>query len=201
MRFAVIVLLGVALSGCGTVAPIPEDVFLRLDVPAPSVVAAPWTPDSLRVALLTAAGVHNERAVMVTRDGVTLRRHPYFFWTADPPHLVQQTLQSYLAAAQVAKQVVTERGTGEGLVVDGALERFEYDLTAPPGALVLKMVLRLVDAKRGRVVLEREFSAEQRVSDSTAAALAHGLQAAVARVYADFVTEAANTLKSQVAEE
>ena len=200
MRSAAYALWIGLVSGCGTVTPVPEDVFLRLEVASvSSSTTAPWHPGVLRIAPFRADGLHQERAVIITADGVTLRRHPNYYWIADPPHLLQQQLQRYLRAARIAAKIVTERELDEALVLRGEIVRFELN-TTKPGVLDLELGFSLVEVAREREVFHQEYRVQQPLAEVTPAAVAHGMSKAVAKIYADFVTDAANH-KSTLAKE
>ena len=188
------------VSGCGTVTPVPEDVFLRLEAasPRPST-SAPWHPGVLRIAPFRADGLHQERAVIMTADGATLRRHPNYYWLADPPHLLQQQLQRYLRAARIAGKVVTEREPDEALVLRGEIVRFELN-TTNLGVLDLELGFSLVEVARDREVFHQDYRVQQPLAEVTSAAVARGMSEAVAKIFADFVADAANH-KSTLAKE
>ena len=203
MKIAIFALSSVMLVACSSVTPMPADVFLPLEIAAPAT-SVTWTHGDLRVAPFTANGVHNERAVMMTTDGATLQRHPYWFWASDPPHLLQDALQSYLAAAHIARHVDSEVSNADRLIVHGSIERLDYhpsNVATTAGSLMVSLSLKVLDIAQSRVVMSREFRAEQPVADGTATALAHSMNTAVSIIYADFLNEAAKSLKSKVAEE
>lgn len=181
------------VGGCGTVTPVPEDVFLRLEVASvPSSTTAPWHHrGTLHIAPFRADGLHQERAVIITADGATLRRHPNYYWLTDPPHLLQQQLQRYLRAAHITAKIVTEREQDEALVLRGEIVRFELN-TTKPGGIDLELSFSLVEVARDREIFHQDYRVQQPLAEVTPVALAHGMSEAVAKIYADFVTDAAN---------
>ncbi|MGE3389513.1 MAG: ABC-type transport auxiliary lipoprotein family protein [Gammaproteobacteria bacterium] len=186
-----LLLAGVLAAGCGSVAPVPPDVFIRLDVPPPAApVRSPWTGGVIRVAPLVASGLHKERALAITRDaGQSLAQAHHQLWIDPPERMLQHELARYLRAAAVASSIGTGPAVDTALAVSGRILRFEQEIE--PGAMKMRVHLELSASARGkRGILTREYAASAPLDDATAGAAARAMNRAVGDVFAAFVRDA-----------
>lgn len=188
-------LVGV-LAGCGAVAPVPQDVFLRLSPPAsiPSAGQA-WPGEEVRVAPIAASGLHRERPLVVTEDaGSTLMQSRYRLWIDSPERLLQSYFTACLREAGIAPRVVAEAGARTGFAVSGRLLRFEQEVQPGAARVVAGVEFVVRDVRRDDAVFARTFSAEEALADTTPTAIAQGMSRATARICADFVSAAGPAL-------
>lgn len=196
-HFGLVSLVGI-LAGCGAVAPVPQDVFLRLSPPA-SIPSAgqPWPGEEVRVAPIAASGLHRERPLVVTEDaGSTLTQSRYRLWIDSPERLLQSYFTACLREAGIAPRVVAEAGTRTGFAVTGRLIRFEEDVQPGAARVVAGVEFAVRDIRRDDTVFARAFSAEEVLADTTPTAIAQGMSRAAARICADFVASAGAALNS-----
>jgi ABC-type uncharacterized transport system auxiliary subunit len=199
-----IVLLSLLLTGCGTVAPIPEDVFLRLQLTtAPVLAETPWGAEEVRVTPLVASGVHKERALVYTSDhGSSLHQANHLLWIDHPEHMLQHEIARYLRAAKIAPQVLTEHSTHTRLVVSGRLLRFEQVTQDGLPSMSVEIELMVRDAPRDRRLFEKAYAVTETQDERTATAAALAMSRAVATLCAAFVADvSAARIDRQLGEE
>ncbi|MBI2801478.1 MAG: membrane integrity-associated transporter subunit PqiC [Gammaproteobacteria bacterium] len=192
----------VALVGCGGITPLPQEIYIRLAlaVPPSNVVQFPASA-AWRVAPFRGSGVHKERALAYTRDhGKSLQQYPRIFWLDSPERLLQATLAGYLRAGANV-QVTTERASNAGLEVFGIIQRFEQDLSDDQIAVDADLVIELRRQSSGRLLCTKEYRVRQSIGDASAVHVATAMSEAVTQIYAQFATDAAAALKSDVASE
>jgi len=179
------------LCGCGTVTPLPQDVFLRLDVTAPTkTVAKPWTTGALRVAPLVASGLHKERQLAYTRDqGNSLQQSHHQLWVDSPEKLLQYEVARYLRQARVATEVGTDYAARAALVVSGRVLRFEQVIDRAASGMSATVELALRHGKADEWVLAKEYAAFEPLAESTPTAAAQAMSRALATICAAFVAD------------
>jgi ABC-type uncharacterized transport system auxiliary subunit len=179
-----------ALTACGSVAPLPEDVFLRLAVAVPSPVGAPWTAGDIRIAPPVASGLYKERALAYTRDGgSSLQQSRYQLWIDSPEHMLQQELAAYLRGAQPGVQVVTESAAKSRLVVAGRITHFEQLARSDSLSMMAGLELTVRDLQREQTLLVKAYVATEPMEDATPTAVAQAMSRAVATICAAFVVD------------
>ena len=191
MKRRALLLAGLLVTGCGTVAPVPPDVFIRLDVlPPTNPSSRPWTRGVLRVAPIVASGLHKERALAITRDaGQSLAQAHHQLWIDGPERMLQYELARYLRAAAVAKSVGTEPAPAATLVVSGRIIRFEQEIEDTSAVMRVHLELSARELGNDRS-LTREYAAGERLDDATPGAAARAMNRAVGEVFAAFVRDA-----------
>ncbi len=201
MRQLIIAGLTVALAACGAVAPLPEEVFLRLAVPAPAS-AGDGTVGELRVAPIIANGLHKERALAYTRDdGHSLQLSHHELWIESPEQLLQQELATYLRGALGGLQVVTETSAHAARVVTGRITRFEQQLQKDGKSMVAGLELAVRDPRQGNTLFVKSYSATEPLHEATPSAIAQAMSRAVAAIFAAFIVDAGDTLKPPFAKD
>jgi ABC-type uncharacterized transport system auxiliary subunit len=193
----------IAATGCGTVAPVPDDVFLRLSLPvvAPEVSTAGWTKGEVWVAPVKASGLYHERAVAYSTDqGSSLRQHRYLFWLDSPGELIQATLRDFLRANRVAPQVVEKSSPVVTLEVETTLDKFEQHIAPSENVMQVQLSFAIRDHLTARSLFSRTYTAAETSTDSPteiAAAMGRG----TAHVYALFVRDASAALQLHKSQE
>jgi ABC-type uncharacterized transport system auxiliary subunit len=184
-------LLG-TLAGCATVAPVPQDVFLRLSLPQTIPTSGqPWPGEEIRVAPIAASGLHRERPLVLTEDaGSTLTQSRHRLWIDSPERLLQSFFMDCLRDANVAPRIVAEPGAQTGLVVSGRLLRFEQEVRPGATQVVAGVEFVVRDVRRNDTLLAREFSAEETLADASPTAIAQGMSRAAARICTDLASAA-----------
>jgi len=194
--------LGVAiafvLAACGSVAPTPQDVFMRLQLGKPKVSDA-WSDSAVRVLPLSAASLYNERALVYTRDlGYSLKQSPNLLWIDNPRRMLQHAIADYLREAGIAPTVATHEHGGELLVI-GHIAHFER--SADAGSAVMRaaigFVIRRVDGDRA--LFAKEYAHTVSIGDATPTAQAQAMSEAVAHICAEFVADSGRALQLSIA--
>lgn len=187
----------VALSACSSVAPIPSDVFLRPPLPvAPTPLAAELPPTHILINRPTASGLHQERALVVTRDGGrSLRQAQYQFWLDSPTQIVRDALSVCLGATVDSAQNRLERGSEMPLEVDSRIVRFEQAEVASANQMVVELDVAL-RVKR-QAARRKVYAAQAAIQADEPAAYADAIGAALAAVCASLATDARASLLSQ----
>lgn len=191
------------LTACGSVAPTPEEVFLRLEMPAPNPTGAKrWTEGNLRVAPMLASGLHKERALAYTRDhGSSLQQSRYQLWVDSPEHMLQYEIAAYLRGAQVAPQIMTEHSSKAQLVVMGRITRFELLARSDASSMLAGIELTVRDASRDQSLFVKDYLANEPMDGATPTAVAQAMSRAVATICAEFVADASRILNPLLARE
>lgn len=191
MRRCAALILGVFLAGCGAVQPVPPDVFLRLEVAGPTApVRQPWRTGTIRVAPLSASGLHKERALAYTRDnGSSLQQAHHQLWIDSPERLVQYEIARYLRRAGVAAEVSTELTANTALVISGRVLRFEQDQRADSTVMRASLELAARDPARDQWHFVKEYAALEPLPEPTATAAAQAMSRALGAICAAFVDD------------
>ncbi len=192
-------MLALCLGGCGSVEPLPQDVFLRL--PAMPAAAAPaaqaLTSGTLRVAPLKANGLFKERALVRTDEaGVVLEQHRYRHWQDNPEVLLQLALADYLRAASAADIVTVDPDRVAALEIAGRIEAFELVEAAGGDRMRIALVLTLRRRADREPLLERRYEDYQRVADSTSSAAAAAMGSAARAAFGRFLADVAEITRS-----
>lgn len=184
------VLLGV--TGCGSAPPVPVERYYRIGVAAPTALSAPALPGLLAVAPLQSDGLHSERALLYADQGQPreLRRYHYHHWVDSPPRLLQEQLVAYLRQARAAATVLPDdpRLPAEHRVI-GRLVRFERLNNAERALAAVELELGVEHKGSARPVLLRRYSAELPARDGSVAAVVEAFEQAVGDVYGRFLSD------------
>ncbi|MGH8597594.1 MAG: ABC-type transport auxiliary lipoprotein family protein [Gammaproteobacteria bacterium] len=193
------------LASCGSVAPLPDDVFLRPALPTTEVRASGaqgWTNGELRVAPVKAAGLYHERAIAYSDDdGASLRQHRYLFWLEPPEEIVRQSLIEHLRASGVAPQVVSQSSTAVSLEVVATIKRFEQLVSAEGRAMQAEVGFQIRTLPDGESVFNQSYRAREVCTEATAAASALAMGRALDGVFTQFEHTANAVLQARFAKE
>lgn len=179
------------LSGCGDlIAPPlpPRKIYVLQPVlPAPSEMPeAPW---QLSVARPEASASLATERIALVREGV-LDYYSDAQWTDSLPQLVQNVLVGALEASSVFR---TTGPDVESIHTDYVLQpeiksfeaRYTHDDTTP--TVVVDVTLKLIAARSGAVVAQRDFHGEQNASENSVPAAVIAFDGAVSAALADIV--------------
>ncbi len=194
--------LALVLAACGSVAPLPEEVFLRLTVLMPASPASGHaSPGELRVAPLVASGLHKERALAYTRDGgQSLQLSHDEFWIDSPEQLLQQALAACLRGA-LHERVVTEASPQVKRFVTGRITRFEQQFAADGTSMVAGLELTVREVRHEHTLFSKTYVETEALEEATPTAVARAMSRAVGTICATFVGDAGDTLKPSFARE
>jgi ABC-type uncharacterized transport system auxiliary subunit len=196
---APLLLLGSLMAGsCGTAPPVPVDYYYRLPEPR-AETGEPLTQGVILVKLFLTDGVHNERALVFSRDadGLRLEQHHYHFWVDSPPRMVQAQLVSYLRAASAAPVVVADPSVPADLLVSGRIKRFERDISGRTPVVRVALEMRLDLSEGGVLVLVRDYSVETKVDGSGFPESAKAFSESLDRLFTEFLADARGELRAQ----
>ncbi|MSR13898.1 MAG: hypothetical protein EXR86_04900 [Gammaproteobacteria bacterium] len=203
MKAALGLVLLSTLAGCGSVEPLPEEVFLRLNLPTSNgASAAPrWTSGELRVAPVKASGLYRERALAFSKDGGTsLQLHRYLLWLDTPSEMVQQTLVEFLQARGVAPQVVTTQSPATALELAATVTKYEQLIAGQASVMQAEIAFQLREPG-GESLFVKAYRAEEVSPDDSPATLATVMARVIANVYSQFANDATVVLQPAVARE
>lgn len=189
-----------ALAGCAAAPPPPADSYYRLTLGAPAKAPAPRAA-SLVVRRLSATGLLRERPVVWADAGRPERlfQSRYDFWDDPPDRLIADRLAVYLRDAGLVARVVSAGLRAEvDYAVEGRLRRLEVLRDASGGAwAVLALELRLLDGRRGRLLLVRDYRREVPLADGQIDSAVVAWSGALAEVFADFRAALATQLEAR----
>jgi ABC-type uncharacterized transport system auxiliary subunit len=156
----VLALLGLALVGCTSAPPVPDDSFYRLQMP--ELEAGRPLDAVLAVGELGSDALHGERAMLYSSDPrhAVLQQYHYHFWADPPPRLLRDYLVAYLRKADFARVVTRyEPGVAADYVVSGRIWRFEQLIEGDASEAVVRLEIQVDRARGGHPLLLREYAA------------------------------------------
>ena len=162
-RLLMLAAIAVALTGCATSAPVPEDRFYDIEVPAPAARSRTVLRGGLLVERLQADALRAGRAILYRdiRRPLELNRYHYRFWSQQPHRLIQQRLADYLRIAGVADHVYTgEEALPHRYRLTGRL--LAFDRQVGDGRAGMKVALQFTLGRHGgtQPLLEKTYRAE-----------------------------------------
>lgn len=189
MRALLGALLGLALSGCSALDPLPAEIHVPLptsSAPAPAARAAGvW-----RVAPYTAASLYRERAMVYSEDGgATLRQHPYQFWLDSPAVLCREALLETLRAMGIATRVVATADAGATLEIQGRVLAFDRLVDGATSTVRVVLEFEVLDTDRREVRIGRRYEEVQPAADNDARGTAAAAAAALAAIHRRFIAD------------
>jgi uncharacterized lipoprotein YmbA len=140
-----------AISGCGTVSPVPEDHYYRLAIPEPENNSqAPILKGGLLVDRLQTDTLRNGRAIVYreAEKPLQLQRHHYHFWSESPAKMIQHQLATYLGKTRAADYVFnTDHALPHRYRLTGRV--IEFDRVAGKEQTSSEVELHFVLTRRG----------------------------------------------------
>jgi len=191
MKRFLLPLLAVLTAACARQPPVPADHFYRLPEPTLEALAEPLTKGVILVNPFQTDGLHNERAIVYTKDAhaITLSRYHYSYWLDAPPRLVQDYLVEYLRAAKAAHVVVTDPGVGSQLSISGRIVRLEQQLRGKSSRALIELELRVDGSNTARPLLLKDYHADVPASDDSMEALVLAFQKGLDQIFGRFLTD------------
>lgn len=186
-----------ALGACGGMKPLPSDTFYRLNIPSAAPVAQAWSGKPVRVAKLTASGIHRERPIAYSgADSVVVGQHRYDLWIDSPERMLQNELVRYLRDAQVAPIVTGSSVSATAIEIRGRIDRMDNIVeSAEPGVIVELHFELVIRGQRDAVVFARAYRESRTPAGSTMAAVAGAMSEAVGAIFARFTADAGGALQ------
>lgn len=191
--------LTLGLTACGVVgpaAPVPEEHYYRLELPAPKPAATPLK-GVVVVDALEAAAIYSRRAIVYSEDPqhLTLQEYHYHFWTDPPPRLLQRTLVSYLRGAHPAATVADEAGRALwDYRVSGRVLRFERLRAGLGWQTAVEVELRVDAAGARRPLLVKSYVRAANAGGDNMEQTVRAFATAVAAIYAEFLKDLQSAL-------
>lgn len=200
-RITVYLLVGAALvvliAGCGSMEPVPSDTFYRLKLERPSA-AGSWGEHMVRVAKFRANGLHRERAIAHSNaDELAIKQHRYHLWTESPERLLQDELISYLRAAEVGKTIAGSSASAADIEIRGTVTQMEQVVSGNDTKVAVVLSFDLIaPAAATTLLLAREYRETRDASGEDVTAAVKAISAAVEAIFARFVSDAEQALRS-----
>jgi ABC-type uncharacterized transport system, auxiliary component len=191
-----------ATASCGQSPPLPLDHFYRLIPPATSMEKQRLTDDIIYVEGFFAEGLFNDRALLYVSDEHSreLQQHHYHYWVASPPHLLRDYLAQFLRNAEAAPMVVNDVGADRGLAISGKVIEFERHDT-PAGRIAnVALELRVGKTDSETPFLFRQYQVSENIQGDDMNAAVAGFNAAVDRIYVEFLMDLKTALALEEAE-
>lgn len=191
MKRLLLPLLAVLVSACARQPPVPADHFYRLPAPNVHALSRPLTKGVILVSPFQTDGLHNERAMIYTKDAhaITLRRYHYSYWLDAPPRLVQDYLVAYLRAAKAASLVVTDSGVRSALTFSGRIVRLDQQLRGKSSRALIELELRVDGSRSARPLLLKDYRADVPASDGSMEALVLAFHKGLDQIFGRFLTD------------
>ena len=197
MKRILLPLLAVLMSACARQPPVPADHFYRLPEPKVQALAEPLTKGVIVVNPFQTDGLHNERAMVYTKDAhaITLSRYHYSYWLDAPPRLVQAYLVEYLRAAKAARLVVSDPGVESAINISGRIVRFDQQLHGKSSRALIELELRVNGSKPGPPLLLKDYRADVPASDGSMEALVLAFHKGLNQIFERFLADTSAVLK------
>lgn len=196
-RLAQAVVLALGLAGCAVVGEVPQDVFYRLDLPAPPAAARPVLPGVLEIARFSGDGLTTERALIYVsgaEDGSpAIRQYRYHYWAETPTRLLADALTAFARAANLAETVVgPDLRLRPDYTLTGRIMRLEQVLGPAPKAVVeLQLGLKRIAPRADDLLLLRTYREEEPLPGAGAPEAVAGIRAALADIFRRFAADVA----------
>lgn len=156
----------------------------------------------LAVATLDADGLLRERPLLYSASGKSyeLQQHDYRYWIDPPPRMLQNQLIDYLRSSGLAGTVVAPDLRVEAdYNLSGRIKRLERLLGGGPPRVVAELELALVENSSQRLILVRSYDAEVLADDESIIASVTALNAALSRIFEDFLVDAGRSSAANIA--
>jgi len=192
MRYLVIILLFIILTGCGSAPPVPTDHFYRFKTPTQNDIGKQRLTDQvIYINSFLAEGLYNERALLYTNDNLSqeLQQYHYHFWITSPPDLLRDYLVSFLRAADTSPVIITGAGITDGLQITGRVTEFEKLDSGDQSSVNVALELRLDKQGNELPLLLKEYRANEQVQGKSLTDVITSFNTAVLRIYSDFVSD------------
>lgn len=180
------------LAGCQSAPPVPSDKYYRLESIQGDATAAPVLKETLYVAPLHADGPYAERAMLyATADQPrALQQYHYQHWSEPPATLLQEHMRASLDAMAAATHVTDiPSGNGSGFLLTARILRLEKITTESSAHAVVSLHLALQKRRSSEPLLERSYSSEIKVNDSSQHAYVLACEAGLKNIYAEFLKD------------
>ncbi|MBI4006423.1 MAG: membrane integrity-associated transporter subunit PqiC [Gammaproteobacteria bacterium] len=197
MRYLVIILLFIILTGCSSAPPVPTDHFYRFKTPTQGDIGKQRLTDQvIYINSFLAEGLYNERALLYTNDNLSqeLQQYHYHFWITSPPDLLRDYLVSFLRAADTSPVIITGAGVTDGLQITGRVTEFEKLDSGNQSYVNVALELRLDKQGNELPLLLKEYRANEQVQGKSLTDVITSFNTAVLRIYSDFVTDMESAL-------
>ena len=179
----------VLLSAC-TQAPVPQDRYYRIDVPA-TPVGEQVLSGTLQMEPFITEGLTAGRAIIYveTEGSTTMQEYNYDFWAEPPGTMLRDELTAYLRNAGVAQNIVTpEMRAAADYIFSGRIDRLEMINGAQPKAYV-ELELAVTKDSNGKVVLVKNYGVSVGASDATVKAGVDAANQGINAIFAQFLSD------------
>ncbi len=187
--------LALALGGCMSAAPVPEDRFYRFQRLQPEhTLARPLLTGGLAVDDIRADPLHSARAMLYTAPDrpLQLQRYHYEFWVEEPPRLVHQVMISWLRDSGVADSVAGGDTLDAAWRLSARLLKFE-EVRAEDGTAYVEVAMQfsLRSSSSTQPLWTRDYAQRRPLRESRMYATAQAMQAALSDLLAELQADLA----------
>ena len=187
---ALLLMLCLLLTACGSVPPAPIDHFYRLQA-TPVSATTKASLGAITVSPFRADSLYAERPMIYTEEASLrqLRQYHYHLWLYPPAQMVQRHL-----AASLGNALDLSGDSIAANVLEGRVVGFERVLSGSAGNPASKAVvaLELNLTSNGKTRLRKTYQAEQPATDDSLDAFALAMEQALAKIYAEFLADLAS---------
>lgn len=186
--------LMLGLFACSSQGPVPTDHYYRLpelrDVNPDEKLA-----EAISVIAFQADGLHKERAVLYSKDGIELKQYHYHHWTDSPHRLLQQRLAERLRMAKAADIVLTTFEGNSDVIIKGQIKAFERLKDVDNDSVKVSLDLR-VDLNHGNLpIFYKEYTQVINVlEDASIISVINAFNLGVNAIYDEFYDDLKDNL-------
>jgi len=187
---ALLLMLCLLLTACGSVPPAPIDHFYRLQA-TPVSATTKASLGAITVSPFRADSLYAERPMIYTEEASLrqLRQYHYHLWLYPPAQMVQRHLVASLGNALDLSGDSTAVNVLEGRIV--GFERVLSGSASKPASKAV-VALELTLTSSGKTHLSKTYQAELLASDDSLGAFAVATEQALAKIYAEFLADLAS---------
>ena len=186
-------LLIFVLAGCQSMPPVPADKYYRIEAVTTEAKVPAILNETLYIAPLRADGPYVERAMLYANAAQAreLQQYHYLFWSEPPPVLLQAHMRASFEAMNVAPHVTDISMTsGIGYLLNVRILRLEKINDQGGGAhAVVSLHFVLQRTKSYEIMLERSYSAEVDMADTSQHGYVLACEAALKNIYDSFAKD------------
>jgi ABC-type uncharacterized transport system auxiliary subunit len=170
-----------------------------LDYPAPVVKVAPLT-DNLKVETFAVAQAFNTTAMVYRTSPYKAENYQYSRWRVNPGYLVTDYLIRDLREARLFKAVLpADSPTRSRFSLEGGVQEIQELDQGAVWQAALALTVTLLDTNEQeitkRVLFQKNYRAEEALTEKTPAGLAQAMSLAMARLSAEIITDIAQAAK------
>ena len=189
LKYALSICLVLILSACASQAPLPADHYYRL--PELNSIAGDTVSkyEAISVIRFQADGLHKERALIYSEDGLELKQYHYHHWTSPPHQLLQQRLAEILRKRGISRLVLTTFEGNSELIIKGKVIAFERLVNESQDKVKVTLEFRVDANFEDLPLLYQSYTETVAVSEPSIISVVNSFDLAINTIFERFYTD------------